>query len=186
MFGLLTATGKFFSCRTDDYRSRLTFYRTLFHAPFTPFTVTFCHIIANPLYANDDLVLLAEFVVTLRSLEYLSEGVAKLCRLCDIFQKVAELYTQAKIQEFDRGNQQRDESGVPVIESRQPAIDDIDGYLSTIGFAPPSMDTFDNSLVDDAQLDADHLSNWFQGNNSLMGLLEQDLAYMDATTASYQ
>jgi hypothetical protein len=166
--------------------SRLTCYRTLFHAPFTPFTVTFCHIIAKPLHGNDDLVLLAEFVATLRSLEYLSEGVAKLYRLCDIFQKVAELYTQAKIQEVNRGDQQRDRSAVPVTDSRQPAIDDIDGYLSTIGFAPPSMDSFDSTLVDDAQLDADHLSNWFHGNNSLMGLLEQDLADMDASTADYQ
>lgn len=148
--------------------------------------MTFCHIIANPLHGKDDLLLLAEFVATLRSLEYLSEGVAKLYRLCDIFQKVAELYTQAKIQEANRGNPKRDRSGVPVTESRQPAIDDIYGYLSTIGFAPPSMEPFDSALVDDAQLDADHLSNWFHGNNSLMGLLEQDLAYMDATAASYQ
>jgi phage terminase small subunit len=152
--------------------------------------VTFCHIIANPLNGNDDLCLLAEFVATLRSLEYLSEGVAKLYRLCDIFQKIAELYTQAKIQEANRHNQQNDISSDPVIESMQPAVNDIDGYLSSIGFAPPSTpNTFSGVLVDDAQLDADYLSNWFDGNNTLMGLLEQDLAYTgwpDTTTPNYQ
>jgi hypothetical protein len=138
--------------------------------------VTFCHIIANPLNGDDDLCLLAEFVATLRSLEYLSEG--------------AELYTQAKIQEANRHNQRNDSSSDPVTESMQPAINDIDGCLSSIGFAPPSTPgTFSGALVDDAQLDADYLSNWFDGNNTLMGLLEQDLAstgWPDVTTTNYQ
>lgn len=67
-----------------------------------------------------------------------------------------------------------------------PAIGDIDGYLSTIGFAPPSLDS---TVMDDAQLDTNHVSNWFNANNSLMGLLEQDLAYMGwpdaSSTANY-
>jgi len=58
-----------------------------------------------------------------------------------------------------------------------PAINDIDGYLSTIGFAPPTgagagKGTAEPSV--DQYFDADYLNEWFSGNTSLMGLLEQD------------
>lgn len=148
---------------------------TLLHAPFTPFTVTFCHIIANPADANDDLRLLGDFVATLKSLSHLSEGVAKLYRLCDVFQKVADLYVQAKAQE---ALQQNSSTAQPAQSSMQPAINDIDGYLSAIGFAPPAQDNFaNNNSANTQQLDAAHLNDWFYGNSSLMGLLEQDLTY---------
>jgi hypothetical protein len=151
---------------------------TLLHAPFTPFTVTFCHIIANPTHATDDLRLLADFVATLQSLSHFSEGVAKLYRLCDVFQKVADLYVQAKAQEATRMMLQDNSAAPPTQPSMQPAINDIDGYLSTIGFAPPAAteNIADNPTGSD-QLDATYLNDWFCGNSSLMGLLEQDLTY---------
>jgi hypothetical protein len=148
---------------------------TLLHAPFTPFTVTFCHIIANPTNASDDLCLLADFVATLKSLSHLSGGVAKLYRLCDVFQKVADLYVQAKAQEATRTTLQSNSAAPPAQPSMQPAINDIDGYLSTIGFAPPAMDSFANNATSSNELDATYLNDWFYGNSSLMGLLEQDL-----------
>lgn len=150
---------------------------TLMHAPFTPFTVVFCHIIANPSDASEDLRLLADFVATLKSLSPLSEGVAKLYRLCDVFQKVAELYVQAKAQEATRVTQQQTNAAPPMQPSMQPAINDIDGYLSTIGFAPPATEHFASSSLGNDQLDATYLNDWFYGNSSLMGLLEQDLTY---------
>ena len=61
--------------------------------------------------------------------------------------------------------------------SLQPAINDIDGYLSTIGFAPPTTDNFANTATGNDQLDATYLNDWFYGNSSLMGLLEQDITY---------
>ena len=154
---------------------------TLLHAPFTPFTVTFCHIIANPTTASEDPQLLGDFVATLKSLSHLSEGVAKLYRLCDIFQKVADLYVKAKAQEAMRTAIQSN-SAVPTTQplmqpSMQPAINDIDGYLSAIGFAPPAMDNFANNPTGGDQLDATYLNDWFQGNSSLIGLLDQDLSY---------
>lgn len=150
---------------------------TLLHAPFTPFTVVFCNIIANTLDASEDLRLLADFVATLKSLSSLSEGVAKLYRLCDVFQKVAELYVQAKAQEATRVNLQETNAAPPMQPSMQPAINDIDGYLSTIGFAPPPTENFANNSLGNDQLDATYLNDWFYGNSSLMGLLEQDLTY---------
>lgn len=150
---------------------------TLLHAPFTPFTVTFCYIIANPTNASKDLRLLADFVATLQSLSHFSEGVAKLYRLCDVFQKVADLYVQAKAQEATRMTLQDNSAAPPMQPSMQPAINDIDGYLSTIGFAPPATDNFANNTTGSDQLDATYLNDWFYGNSSLMGLLEQDLTY---------
>lgn len=153
---------------------------TLLHAPFTPFTVVFCHIIANAGSADTDLQLLGDFVATLRSLSHLSEGVAKLYRLCDVFQKVADLYVQAKAQEAARASlQNSSSSAVPSAPpSMQPAINDIDGYLSAIGFAPPMQDNFSSGAsVPGNQLDANYLNDWFYGSSSLMGLLEQDLTY---------
>lgn len=149
----------------------------LLHAPFTPFTVTFCHVIANPTTAHEDLALLASFVKALEALSHLSDGVTKLHRLCDIFQKVAELYVQAKAQEANRAVVPTNTAIQPDMGSMEPAINDIDGYLSTIGFAPP-MPTAMNGGTEDSSIDqyfdADYLNEWFSGNSSLMGLLEQD------------
>ena len=150
---------------------------TLLHAPFTPFTVTFCHVIANPTDASDDLRLLADFVATLQSLSHLSEGVSKLCRLCDVFQKVADLYVQAKAQEATRITLQNNSAAPTTQPSMQPAINDIDGYLSAIGFAPPATENFANNATGNEQLNASYLNDWFCGNSSLMGLLEQDINY---------
>jgi len=150
---------------------------SLLHAPFTPFTVTFCHVIANPTTASEDLQLLGDFVATLKSLSHLSEGVGKLYRLCDVFQKVADLYVKAKAQEAARITMQSSNAAPTTQPSMQPAINDIDGYLSAIGFAPPATDNFANNSTGGNQLDATYLNDWFYGNSSLMGLLEQDITY---------
>lgn len=150
---------------------------TLLHAPFTPFTVVFCHIIANPANADFDLRLLGDWVATLQSFSHLSGGVAKLSRLCDVFQKVADLYVQSKAQEAQRPALNQADAVPSAQASMQPAINDIDGYLSTIGFAPPAPDTFAGNSAGGNQLDANYLNDWFYGNSSLVGLLEQDFAY---------
>ena len=151
---------------------------TLLSAPFTPFTVIFCHIIANPSTSRDDLALLESFVQALEMLSQVSDGVAKLHRLCDVFQKVAELYVQAKSQEVTRSMAATTSEINGTTPSMAPAINEIDGYLSTIGFAPPTAPAASGALGDtsiDQYFDADYLNEWFSGNSSLMGLLEQDL-----------
>lgn len=163
----------------------LTKSRTLLHSPFTPFTVTFCHIIANPMNADADLRLLNDYVATLKSLSHFSDGVAKWYRLCDIFQKVADLYVQAKAQEATRMTHKNANAAPPAQASMQPAINDIDGYLSTIGFAPPIPDTFSGTPAGGNQLDANYLNDWFYGSSSLMGLLEQDLTYPGWSDVNY-
>lgn len=160
----------------------------LLHAPFTPFTVTFCHIVANPTISSDDLELLANFVSALQSLSHISEGVAKLYRLCDVFQKVADLYVQAKTQEAHHA-QANDGDISSFGGSMQPAISDIDDYLQAIGFAPPppvDMQDFNNTgQLSEAPFDANYLNDWYYGNSSMIGMLEQDMAFPGDQTSNY-
>ncbi|TKA67746.1 hypothetical protein B0A55_07789 [Friedmanniomyces simplex] len=152
---------------------------TLLKAPITPFTVTFCHIIAHPFTADTDLSLLAEFVATLKDLRRFSDGMVKLYRLCDVFCKVATLYIQAKVNEAgQRGELQYRDTPLPNWIG-QPAVNDIDGYLSTIGFAPPpgSLNGGPGIFGSNEDFDASFLNDWYEGNNSLMGFLEQDLTF---------
>ena len=144
----------------------------LLHSPFTPFTVTFCHIIANPHTTQDDLRLLGDYVTMLKTLSHISEGLAKFQRLCSVFDRIARLYTKAKAQELAGSK--------PVNSGMQPAISHIDGYLSTIGFAPPAHQipvTGMPSTMYGPQFDTTYLNDWYSGNNSLIGLLDQDVPF---------
>ncbi|KAK0276305.1 hypothetical protein LTR35_010630 [Friedmanniomyces endolithicus] len=151
---------------------------TLLKAPITPFTVTFCHIIAHPFMADADLGLLADYVATLKDLRRFSDGMIKMYRLCDVFCKVATLYVHAKINEAKQGGKIQYHDTPAWIG--QPAVNDIDGYLSTIGFAPPPPGGIEGGpdvFGGDEDFDASFLLDWYEGNNSLMGFLEQDLTF---------
>jgi hypothetical protein len=142
--------------------------------------VTFCHIIANPTSASPDLRLLADFVATLQSLSHMSDGIDKLHRLCDIFQKVADLYVKAKVQEASGVNNHPQWDGLmaaPTAGPAQPSISDMDGHLSAMGFAPPpALDGSGfGSSAENAEFDANYLQDWFSGNSLLTEFLEFDM-----------
>jgi hypothetical protein len=142
--------------------------------------VTFCHIIANPTSASADLRLLADFVATLQSLSHMSDGIDKLYRLCDIFQKVADLYVKAKVQEASSMDNPRwNGLMAPTAGPAQPSISDMDGHLSAMGFAPPPPPALDGSgfgsSAENAEFDANYLQDWFSGNSSLTEFLEFDM-----------
>lgn len=158
---------------------RLTVHRTLLHAPFTPFTVTFCHIIADPANTDADLRLLVDYVETLRSLRHLSQGVAKLHHLCNNFQKIAVLYVGARAHEALSTASQSEDLAALVETSTEPAAREIDDYLSTIGFAPPGSVGFVEGFVNDQSMDANHLTDWLYGKSTLIGLLDRDSPYLN-------
>jgi hypothetical protein len=157
---------------------------TLLHAPFTPFTMTFCHVIAYPARSIKDLSLLGEFTATLGKLSHVSESMAKLYRICDVLQKVADLYVKAKAQEAASGTtattaaaaQSTNGAITPQPPPVQSTIRNIDGYLSAIGIAPATQDLGGTHMRDNDQADTSYLHDWFHGNGSLMGLLEHDLS----------
>lgn len=158
---------------------------TLLKGPITPFVVTFCHIIAHPLTANEDVQLLKDFVDTLANLRRFSDGMVRLHKLCDTFTKVAMLYVKAKARESDRETAGRDDhaaaaTGVDSEFGAVATLEDIDEYLSSIGFAPPpfhAAGTQSPELGDSNEFDSTFLMDWYQGNNSLMGFLEQELNF---------
>ncbi len=89
----------------------------------------------------------------------------KLHALCDIFCRVATLYVQAKANETLTGS-----SWIG-----QPAVNDIDHYLGSLGFAPAPLADPDAILDGSEAFGPGFLNDWFQGNSSLIGFLEQDM-----------
>jgi hypothetical protein len=171
---------------------------TLLHAPFTPFTMTFNYIIAHPARSIKDLSLLADFTAALGTLSHVSESVAKLHRVCDVLQKVADLYVKAKAQEaaqlYDTtaaavaAAQSTSEAAITITSQPEHPVEsttirNIDGCLSAIGIMPAVTQNPDGTPLRDNNNnnnniqpdDASYLHDWFQGNGSLMGLLEHDL-----------
>lgn len=130
--------------------------------------------IANPFTARDDLRLLEEHVATLKELRRFSSGMDKLYGLCDVFCKVASLYVQAK--EKEANQKAAAEPNLLPEYLGQPALDDIDGYLTTLGFAPPvgTANGAASAFDGEPEFDASFLIDWYAGNSSLMGFLEQD------------
>jgi len=153
----------------------------LLHAPFTPFTVVFCYIIANPADSTSDLRLLCDFVEGLRSSTHLSAGIAKLHHFCEMFRKVAELYVQSKAEASVQ-----DDAQILYEDQLQAAKDlnrDVDDYLSALGFLePPQNDTAGNDFTGmshDDQMHAAYMGNWFHGNTALVRASEQCFTFLD-------
>lgn len=155
--------------------------RITLNTPLTPFTVLFCHIIANYKDCKEDLQLLERFIGSLHRSRSVSEGAEKFYQLCSVFWKVAEAYVQVKsdetkfLQAIDNGKAQDTHS-----IALQSGIGDFDEYLSALGFAPQMFQVGPTDLpTSQFPLDGDmssYLQDWYSGNASLYGLLEQDLS----------
>jgi len=110
-------------------------------------------VINNHEHSQDDLRLLDDFVKSLQRASHISEGIDRFRHLCEIFYKIAESYTSAK--------------------SREAVMSEFDDYLSTLGFVP----TFNNDgHVDAGPGAASGFQDWYAGNVSLYGLVQEDLS----------
>lgn len=161
------------------------------NCPFTPFLVLFCHIISLDSSPRNehDLRLLSIFCNNLKTAKHLSEGVNKLYQLCSVFCNVAESYMRAKQQKSFAARQSLPRQ---VAGGNEPAnaLEEFDDYLAMLGFvAPPTAGAadaaaaaaaagggaFDGALPVAEQDMSGYLQEWYSGNVSLLGLLEQDL-----------
>lgn len=178
------------------------------HAPFTPFIVLFCHVIATS--DLNDLKRLGEFADSLQSATGMTEAAAKFHRLCHIFYQVATQYVEAKARNAAVASPRIKESpgskdpvpvpypeghvlglGVPwgdFAMTDSVPLSEFDQYLGALGFAPQQNGAASNQGTthqnsgeggDHMAYDAAGLENWFQGNQYMMNLLEQDLSYLD-------
>lgn len=156
--------------------------RITLNAPLTPFTVVFCNIIENYQEAQEDLKLLQNFVNAFQGSRQVSDGVDKFYQLCFVFWKVAETYVRAKSEEARLLQNANSMSTMYSNEaSWQPAIGEFDEYLSALGFVPPNLTEQQDILQGASTTEAGpsmNLQDWYSGNASLYGLLEQDLSIL--------
>lgn len=124
--------------------------------------------------------MLESFVRSLHRSSSVSEGAEKIYQLCSIFWKVAEAYVEIK----NHGNKIIHEANSDMDRDAQnlllqPVIGDFDEYLNALGLAPQPFQVGPaelpmSTLPMEEDLSA-YLQDWYTGNVSLFGLLEQDL-----------
>lgn len=167
----------------------------LLHTPLTPFTAIFYNIIANPQTSQADLQLLKDFLDSLQPARRLSDGIEKFYQLCSIFVKAAQAYVRAKTQQQSMSRPNMN----PYLSSQvvQPAISDFEQIFSAPGFGMSTTTTSRNGtgLADGAQFspgrqqqlvpDVTNLQDWYTGNASLYGLLEQDFNELNGMGFGY-
>nr|POE46225.1 hypothetical protein CFP56_73187 [Quercus suber] len=163
--------------RSPHELQSLTYRRVVLNTPLTPFTVLFCHIIANHHEVQDDLDLIRDYVVSLRPACQLSDGIEKFYRMCSVFWKVAEAYVSAKLSE----EASRLKNVSPTTQNLESVMGEFDGYLSSLGFAPvpPELEVESATSGAAASDMSSYLYDWYSGNASLYGLLEQNFEGID-------
>lgn len=160
------------------------------HTPLTPFTSVFCNIITHPEDSHSDLSLLEDFVSSLQSGRRLSQGIEKYFQLCSVFVQVAQAYVRAKKTQLGlTGHNQT--TLQETARDLQPAISEFDQHLSSLGFfgqqaGGAQVDAcglggggeeegfWGTEQQQQALLVDPGLLDWYSGNVSLYGLLEQD------------
>ena len=161
----------------------------LLHAPLTTFTGIFYNIIANPSDSQEDVQLLEDFVASLEPARRLSDPIEKFYQLCSAFVRVAHAYVRAKAQ----WQPTRNSDVAPRIPSQalQPAIGLYGQHSPALGRSSPRT-AITNSTVTGVALSnattndfeqqqqqfldvTQSFQEWYSGNASLYGLLEQDL-----------
>ncbi|KAK4502867.1 hypothetical protein PRZ48_006293 [Zasmidium cellare] len=152
----------------------------ILHNPLTPFTVVFGNVIAKHEAALDDLQLLEDYCVSLQPARRISEGVEKFYQLCSVFYKVAEAYVRAKQQESRRRIPSNKAPMGANQQWNQPLTGEFDEYLSALGFAPQTnvMPVTNDVNTMDTDMSAFMQQDWYTGNVSLYGLVEQDINNM--------
>lgn len=142
---------------------------TLLNAPFTPVTVVFCHIIADPANSESDLHLLRNFTTNLKSLSHLSEGVKNLHLYCDAFLNCAELYSQDRAQSTGVALQHIEAPSLGQL-SAQPRFSEANEYLQhAVGSMRSDQHSDVQSWARDEPANAIWLDDWFHGNSMLVG-----------------
>ncbi|KAH6894642.1 hypothetical protein B0T10DRAFT_258238 [Thelonectria olida] len=144
---------------------------TILYAPFTPFTVLFCHVIETS--NAGDLERLDQFAASLQPVSSMSPAIAKFQRLCRVLHQIASLYVEAK----SRAQQDHDMIMIG---------NDFDVYFSQLGFIPELHPT--DRVVPSGDFATGNvpphptprlLEDWFTGNKSIMGMMEEDFLDFD-------
>ncbi|KAI9685189.1 MAG: hypothetical protein M1822_004776 [Bathelium mastoideum] len=145
---------------------------TILNTPFVPFTTLFSHVLTTR--DRSDLERLQDFAESMSDCPT-SHSAYKVSRLASVFVNVATVYIESREQEVVEP--QRTTS--PTAQNHTST--DMDTFLHALGFAEdPSLN------VDGAAGTNANLENWFNGNQHIMGLLEDDLSYLDPAALNFQ
>lgn len=142
--------------------------RTLLFIPFMPVIVLFCHVIETS--DAEDFRRLSDFSASLYPAATVSKVAEKFYRVCQVLTNVARLYIESKAQQD---------------QDQEMALvgNDIDMYLSQLGFMPSQVDPLvpsgamygDGGMASGEVSHGIDLSNWFSGNLHVLGLVEEDM-----------
>jgi len=144
-------------------------HRAVLHAPFTPYIVLFCNVISN--LDTSDLNRMAMFLSTLDAPDGSSESVKKFYRVCHVFYQVGAVYIQGKTQTAAGYATQGEVTMPDAMLGSSSSWSQFDQYLNVLGFGPGTS----------GESTANAQEGWFQGNQHVMGLMEQDLSYLDGS-----
>ena len=131
--------------------------------------MVFCNALTT--FSRSDLSLLEDFVESLARYSF-SEAAQNMHRLTSVFYRVSKLYIEAKEQERSASFQTQQQQAYEDAQQFQNSMP-FNPYLNALGFsAEPAMNS--NGLVNA------NLGDWLSGNHYMMGLLEDDLSYLDS------
>lgn len=162
----LRVSRDFSNCYLDNiYNWTMCCHWMLLHAPITTFTGVFYNVIANPHESQEDVKLLEDFVISLAPARKLSDPIEKFYQLASAFVKVAQAYVRAKTQQQSSMSDGNGPIDVSALQSGMNLNGQYSAGLSSKAAAqqPQITDAFES------------LQEWYSGNASLYGLLEQDL-----------
>ncbi|KAJ5665190.1 uncharacterized protein N7477_007638 [Penicillium maclennaniae] len=168
----------------------------IFFSPFVPFIVLFCHVIATS--DTEDLTRLEDFIASLRPLCAFSQSVDRLHNLTSVLGTVARLYVEAKSrsqagedqtlasvgQEFDvylsalglaPGNFMPNAQGYYQTDVPTMSTNFSQASSQAFGISAPGAHSQNQDVSPTEMSQAAQLSNWYSGNQYMMGLLEEDL-----------
>lgn len=179
--------------------------RTILGTPFVPFTVLFSHVLATQ--GRADLERLQLFA-TIMAASPTSKPAYKVSRLASVFVDVARIYVDLKEQEAAKVataggspsvgavglysdqqqsgqdvhlKRQQSEQNRPDLATESPNdYTRFDPFLDALGFADQSTSMIDATAVHTWDIGGtESIGNWFTGQQHIMGLLEDDLSYLD-------
>lgn len=122
------------------------------------------------------------------SCKYRADFCVRFYQLCSVFFNVADAYVRAKQQEQKRRISSSKSQIGQNQQWNQPLTGEFDEYLSALGFAPQqNMPPLDSSNMNqmDTDMSAYLQQDWYTGNVSLYGLVEQDINTMGGGWAAF-
>ncbi|KAL9093860.1 MAG: hypothetical protein Q9165_003783 [Trypethelium subeluteriae] len=164
---------------------------TILNTPFVPFTTLFSQVLTT--HDRSDLERLQYFAESMSD-SPTSHAAHKVSKLASVFVNVATVYIESREQEVRSARIEPQETAPPTTQDytstdiyqqmtadQMPAWAPMDTFLQALGFAEDPSLNMDGTASTNANLE-----NWFNGNQHIMGLLEDDLSYLDPAALNFE